>query len=400
MPESIRTAPRLIHLLAFDAVASLGSMRQAAEALNLTQPAITYGIHALERRLGIVLLTRGRGSFLTPAGSIFARRVTRVIAQLRNALALVTGHQPADEPITRLLRQLTDLHLRVLVAIEEQHSFRRAAQKLGVAEPSLHRPAREIEQVLGVPLYRRTQDGSRLSPEGAEFARRMLLVLAEIRAAIEDAGAAGQGDVAIGVLPLAPKDRLAAATQALLQFHPHSRISVLEASYDELVRDLRRGAIDLLFGALRAPPPFDDLAERRMFEDPYVLVARRGHSLAGKPALAPADVAPFGWVFPTPSLPRRAVLDMILANWGIEPDLQLQTNSVGLITASILASDRLGLWPRSIIAAEPHFGGLAVLDIAPPQPARVVGLTHRSDWLPTFVQSAFLAKFLEGVSGD
>ena len=372
-------------------------MRHAAEALRLTQPAVTYAIHALERRLGTVLLTRGRGgSYLTKNGALLARRTARVATQLRAALGHATGLEPASDDVTRHLRLLADSHLRALVAIEGAHSFRGAALALGIAEPSLHRPARDIERILRVSLYRRMPSGLGLSSVGAELARRVLLVLAEIRAGIADIagdGCAREATITIGLLPLAPKAHLAQVIHELLIAIPSLRASLLEGAYDDLVRELRRGAIDFVFGALRAPPPFLDLAEQKMFHDPYVVVCRQGHHLARRKNLTASDLAPYGWVFPTPSLPRRAVLDRILASWGLVPDIQLQTNSTGAIAASVIASDRLSLWPRSSIEPDPHSATLHVLDIEVPQAVRIVGLTHRDDWLPTMAQAEFLAKF-------
>lgn len=398
MPAPTETLPRILHLLAFDTVATGGSMRHAANALHLTQPAITYAIHALERRLGTVLLTRGRGgSFLTQAGALFAKRAARSAAQLRAAISAATGLDPDGEAVSRHLRQLTDSQLRALVAIDAAQSFRAAAGALGIAEPSLHRPARDIELMLKVNLYRRTPAGLGLSPTGAELARRFLLVMAEIRAGIADvAGSAeaAEARIGIGVLPLAPKTQLIEVVESLLTTHPALRASVIEGSYDDLVRELRSGAIDVVFGALRAPSPFADLAERPILDDPYVVVCRQGHALVGRKGLKPVDIAGFGWVFPTPSLPRRKVLDGILAAWGIVPKVQLETNSIGAIAASVMVSDRLSLWPRSSVEAEPHFAALSVLDIVTPQAKRLVGLTHREDWLPTAIQTTFLARFV------
>lgn len=62
----------LAHLLA---IARHGSFNRAADALNLSQPALSKSIALLERRLGARVIERGpRGSALTPAGEILVRR--------------------------------------------------------------------------------------------------------------------------------------------------------------------------------------------------------------------------------------------------------------------------------------------------------------------------------------
>lgn len=68
------------------AVADQGSLRGAARALQLTQPALTRSIHAIERELGVALFERGRsGVQLTAAGEAFLRRARSVQVELQRA---------------------------------------------------------------------------------------------------------------------------------------------------------------------------------------------------------------------------------------------------------------------------------------------------------------------------
>jgi DNA-binding transcriptional LysR family regulator len=70
---------RLRHLLA---VATHGTYRRAAEALHLTQPALTRSIQLLEAQVGMPLLTRGpRGSTLTEAGRLLVERARRLVRE-------------------------------------------------------------------------------------------------------------------------------------------------------------------------------------------------------------------------------------------------------------------------------------------------------------------------------
>lgn len=89
----------MLHLLeSFCAAAEAGSLNKAAEALHLTQPAITRQIKALEGQLGVVLLTRTpHGVELTPAGQAVlphARAAIAAVAAARHAAAAATGSGP------------------------------------------------------------------------------------------------------------------------------------------------------------------------------------------------------------------------------------------------------------------------------------------------------------------
>jgi len=376
----------------FDAVARTGTMSAAAALLHLTQPAVTRAVQALESDLGARLIERRRaGSFLTAKGAILARRTERFFQQLDAAIAATITADPHGHHIRRLTRRIADVHIRCLIAIGKARSFRGAAGALGIAEPTLHRPARDLERLVKTPLFRRTPEGMDLSAAGAELARQFTLACVEIATGLEelahDRSAAGQ-TMRLGVLPLAPKRQLAAVTEALLRRHPHSRLTIHEASYDDLVVTLRNGAVDVIFGALRAPAPFEDLREESLFDDPYGIVCRKDHPLARRSHVAIADIKKYNWIFPTPSLPRRAMLDAILAAWNLPQRVQIETNSLGSLIADLAASDHISLLPR---AYDDHSGLLTVLDIPVPHPQRLVGLTTRRDWLPTDFHADCLA---------
>ncbi|WP_245430886.1 LysR family transcriptional regulator [Rhodoplanes roseus] len=381
-------------LRAFHHAAMAGGMTAAARTLRLTQPAVSRAVQGLEEALGTTLMERrGDGSGLTEDGRVLARRIDRFFSRLAGAVGAATGRDPASEAVARTVRALGDAHLRSLTAIWTAETFRRAAAALGVAEPTLHRAARDLEQRVGVPLYRRTRDGVGLSPTGAELARRFALAGAEIRAAREELSL-GRGTAAavvtIGVLALAPVRLVARAAETLLERHPWARLTIREGPYAALADALRSGSLDVIFGALRAPPPFADLTEEALFDDPYRVACRSGHPLAARRDLAPADLRPYGWVVPTASLPRRAVIDRIVTGWDLPRRVQIEADSLGGTVAALAASDRLSLLPQGCVIGEGGGDSLAVLDLAVPHQRRTVGLTTHADWLPTAVQADFV----------
>jgi LysR family transcriptional regulator of gallate degradation len=199
-------------------------------------------------------------------------------------------------------------------------------------------------------------------------------------------------------LPLAPKRQLAEMANALLKTRPHARVIIQEGDYDELVVVLRSGAIDVIFGALRDPPPFADLDEESLFDDPYGIVCRRGHPLTKLAHPKAAALKAYDWVFPTANLPRRAVLDDVIAAWRLSPRVQIETNSLGALVADLVASDRISLLPRVAIHSDDREKSLTVLNIPVPHKRRMVGLTTRSDWLATEFQADFLQRLRQPVT--
>lgn len=85
-------------LAAFVAAVETGSVQGAAEALNLTQSAATKRIQALERRIGVTLLIRGRGGVrpTEEGGALYpdARRALDALAAAEHSVAASKAAQP------------------------------------------------------------------------------------------------------------------------------------------------------------------------------------------------------------------------------------------------------------------------------------------------------------------
>jgi len=90
---------RLRHLLCFLAIAQQGNLRRAAQALAITQPAVTKTLNELEEMLGTPLFVRGRkGATLTPEAELFLRHANASVEALVQAVDSVAGG-PGEAPL-------------------------------------------------------------------------------------------------------------------------------------------------------------------------------------------------------------------------------------------------------------------------------------------------------------
>ena len=169
----------LRQLRAFEMVVACNSFSRAAEALNLTQPAVTAQIQSLERELGLKLLERlPRRVLLTQAGEAllpYARSLLNLEEEAERALAELKGMQAGclrvgASPtigtylLPGMLGEFKRLYpgLRVIVEIEPTHRVAEAlevhALDLGLVEVSvssdvlLAEPFLTDELVLVVPV--------------------------------------------------------------------------------------------------------------------------------------------------------------------------------------------------------------------------------------------------------
>lgn len=172
-------------------------------------------------------------------------------------------------------------HLRNFVAIAEEGSITRAAERLWLAQPGLSAQVRRLEQELGVQLLERHTRGVELTDAGELFLERARVTLA----AADDALSTGR-DLAAGVvgnlvIGLSVATRCSLADELLEQFagaRPGVEVTVVQSVCGVLMRDVRDGRLD----AAVVPAPFTQGARRREFaSEPLVLAVGRSHRLAG-----------------------------------------------------------------------------------------------------------------------
>jgi DNA-binding transcriptional LysR family regulator len=387
--------PSFRQLRAFEAVARLESVSDAAREVNLSQPALTESLHAFEVRLQTRLFERRRsGCYATESGLILLPRVRRFFDHIRLALAEPAVGAPfgGRQSIDGIINKLTRPQLRSLIAISENQSFQAAARWLGIAEPSLHRSAKELERELRRILYRRTASGMTTTVLGSELARRFQLALREIEYGLEEVHAA-QGSVisriAIGNIPHSNNQMLSAAINGVLNAYPNAHVQVIDGHYDTLLHDLRAGKLDFLFGVLRRPDWAIDVKEELLFSNPYVVVGRKDHPLTSLRALTLKDLSRYDWIMPGPSTPRQQAFERMFAGTPKRPRVSIEATSMQIYRAVLASTDRLTL--MSQVESELNDdNALAVLPVRSPHLSRVDGVATRLDWQPTSIHQQFL----------
>ena len=373
----------LRHLHAFRQVARLGSVSAAARAVHVSQPAVTLAIAGLERYFDSpLLLRRSTGVALTKAGEICLGRIERSLTQLREALG-------ADAE--RLVRST---QLEALDAVVQHGNFSVAARARQMSQPSIHRSARELERLLGVPLFEKTSFGITPTRAAEELARRARLAFAEIeqaRAEVHALSGGESGRTVIGAMPLARSYLLPAALLEFTQEHPQHGVAIIEGTYEHLLGGLRSGESEVLIGALRDPAPASDVIQEHLFDDPLAIIVRADHPLTRRRRLTAASLRNFQWIAPRAGSPLRAHFNALLASTGFEmPSPPLECNSLAAARAFLLESDRIML----LSAHQIHYEMQAGLLVALPHPAgkvvRPIGLTLRRSWNPTNTQRRLL----------
>jgi DNA-binding transcriptional LysR family regulator len=183
-----------------------------------------------------------------------------------------------------------DLDLRLVryfTAVAEHRHFGRAAAHLRIAQPSLSRQIRSLEQQLGARLLDRTPQGTRLTEAGEVFfplAKALLRTAAQ--AAARTRAAARPSRITIGYttnLIVTP------AVRNLRRRHPDAEVHTLHLAWNEPSAALLDHRVDAVVA--RLPFPTGQLHVTVLYDEPRVLLVPLDHRLAGKESVTLDDIA-------------------------------------------------------------------------------------------------------------
>jgi DNA-binding transcriptional LysR family regulator len=183
-----------------------------------------------------------------------------------------------------------DLDLRLVryfVVVADHRHFGRAATALRVAQPSLSRQIRRLEQQLGARLLDRTPQGTRLTEAGEAFLpSAKALLRAAVRAAAQTRAAAQPSRITVGYttgLIITP------AVREMRRQHPDADVNAIHLDWTEARQSLLDHRVDAV--VTRLPFPTDQLHVTILYDEPRVLIVPQDHRLAGKESITIDDIA-------------------------------------------------------------------------------------------------------------
>lgn len=385
--------PNMRRLRALVAVAHCGGVNRAADHLHVTQSAVTRAVRALEDDLGLTLFERSpRGMSTTACGQILVARACRAVGYLDRAEQELAGEagRPSAQWPRGLASKLAQRHLQAVSAIADNLTETAAAQYLGISQPAVTQGLRDLEEMVGTPLFVRTTKGMVPTPSGDIMIRCAKLALNEIAAAGDDLACMEQirGRLTVGALPLSGTQIAPLAISRVARSYPELRLRVIEAQYESLLQSLRCGDVDLIVGALHPRPPAD-VAQHRLFDDELSVVVRHGHPLAQRASLSLHDLAGAEWVVPFRRTCSRNTLENAMIAAGLPlPDDAIEANTIVTVRGLLMESDRLSVLSRRQIYYEEREGLLAVLPIRLRGTSFPIGYLTRADACPTIALDA------------
>ncbi|MDR1189921.1 MAG: LysR family transcriptional regulator [Bifidobacteriaceae bacterium] len=279
--------------------------------------------------------------------------------------------------------------MRYVVAIAEEQSFTRAAERCFVVQSSLSHQIKALEHELGVTLFARSTRRVELTAAGEAFlpAARASLEAAE-RAVIDAAAAAGQirGSLTIGMIPTVTAVDIPAALRDFRQAHPAVRVRLRGGGSDEFIAAIAEGTMDIAVLGLPDTTTVEKVATRVLARESLVAVVSTEHRLAGRRRLHLRDLADETFVDFPEGTPGRAPSDLAFTAAGIQRQVMFEAMSTGLILDLVRQNLAIALLSPAVVPDDAALRGIPVSA----GPTRTEYLAW-SDFNPSPATRAFLA---------
>ncbi len=294
------------------------------------------------------------------------------------------------------MRAVDTRQLEYLVAVADEQSFTRAAERVFAAQSTVSAGIQSLERELGTPLFERDAHGVRLTEAGDA-------VLAEARAALRsvdrmrelaDRDGPLRGTVRVGIFMNLTTVDLPGIMGEFHRRHPavDLRLGPSPSGSTGLIEDVRQGRLDIAFHGL--PDAVPDLLTRPLAHSPFRAVLPEAHPLARRGAVSLADLADEPWVDARAGFGNRVALDRAFAGLGLTRRVPTELADLGEIPRFVAAGLGVAALPElTIIPA----AGAVTRPLREPVDWRLSAIARQR---PGRAAEALLALIEERIAGE
>lgn len=195
------------------------------------------------------------------------------------------------------MAEITMRQLRYFAVLARALQYRRAAQQLGISQPSLSLQINALEEAVGAQLLERKRNGLILTPVGRDVAKKAIGILAEVDGLLHRSVSGGSG--LIGTLRLGSSPTIAPylmprVLRRLHEKYPKFKLIIRDGPSKELIEDLLAGKHDLIL--TQAPVPQVDVRFYPLFREPLLLALETGNTLSQSKNARVEDLSPLTFI--------------------------------------------------------------------------------------------------------
>lgn len=224
----------------------------------------------------------------------------------------------------------------MFIALAKEQHFGRAADKLGITQPTLSTGIKQLEEILGVKLVQRGSRFGGLTPEGQRalvWARQIAGDARRFREEMRSTREGLSGRLKIGVIPTALTwaSRLAATFNAA---HPNVHFTIFSRTSAEILSMLENFDIDAGVSYLDNEP-LGRVSSAFLYRENYTLVCMNGHPLAMKDEVRWSDLEGERLCLLTEDMQNRRIINASFMHAGVSPSVHLESSSTVVLVSHV-----------------------------------------------------------------
>ena len=265
--------------------------------------------------------------------------------------------------------------LEFFIALAREQHFGRAAEQLGVTQPTLSAAIKQLEDQLGVMLVNRGSRFRGLTDEGQQVLGWARRIVGDARAMREEMRAARHGlagRIRIAAIPtaLAMMPRL---TTPFREKHPGVTFQILSRTSIEILSLL--GNLDIDAGVTYLDnEPLGRVVSVPLYSETYHLITAAGNACSDRPSVTWAEVSALPLCLLTPDMQNRRIIDQHLQEAGVQVRPTLESNSMIVLFSHIRTGKWSSIMPLNLAETLGFAEPIRAIPIAGPDASHTVGL--------------------------
>ena len=259
--------------------------------------------------------------------------------------------------------KVTFHQLEVFDCVARRLSFTRAAEELSLSQPTVSAQMRQLSDEVGLPLFEQIGKTISLTDAGRELlaaSRGVFDTWSRFEMTIADMRGLKRGVLRVACVTTA-KYFVPALLGPFCESYPEFEIRLEIANREALVGRLRNNQDDLY--VMMLPPEELDVEKTPFRENPLVVVAHAGHTLAGRAAISLKRLREERFIMRESGAGTRIRVDRFFNETGFVPKVRMELSSNEAIKHAVAAGLGISVLSRNALDVDPQLDGLAVLDV-------------------------------------
>ena len=265
--------------------------------------------------------------------------------------------------------------LNYVLALAREKHFGRAALACGVTQPTMSAGLKQLEDVLGVVIVRRSSRFQGFTPEGEHvlaWARRIVGDAQAMRQDLDALKRGLSGHVRMAVIPTALA-MVPALTTPFREAHPTVRFSIRSRSSTDIFDQLSNLAVEAGLTYLDNEP-LGDVKTVPLYREAYRLLISQDAPLGRHDTVAWRDLGDLPLCLMTSDMQNRRIIDQMLRDAGARQETALETDSVIALLAHVATGRWSSIVPSGLTQAVGLPPGLRAIPIVQPEITHLIGL--------------------------